>query len=371
MNNEFKNILSNIEISDDMKRSIYSDCIKQKRTKDFTFRYSGLLSVLIGLVIFGTLSIGAAAAVISVKQRMEEMPEEEYEDYAYEVENDTFITTDEGYSRELTDSEIARIIKLERDYYDNGVFPKEAMAHLETKDELKDGQMAYVAEDNLIYLPDGEMSDEQLLQYIDHDTKKWYVNAQALEEEGFDTGINSQLSYESTPITPGSTEETVRQKAEAYLMEYLGVDISADPTWIVIVDHFEADPEIDMDATYMVDVSKKSTGYATGYQIELKASDLSLLMLNTYGYQFELEAKRYSFDEADAMEADVVESAKAMLHEIFGADEPDSYEYDNESDYSYGAAGTGYVSVFFRYGDDTYFTRIRLEDKKVISFYKR
>ena len=371
MNREYENLLSNIEIPERMKKQIYSNCIKHKRTKDITFRYSQFLSILIGVVLLGALSIGAAAAVINVKQRMEEMSEEEYEDYAYEVENDTFITTDEGYSRELTDSEIARILKLERDYYDNGLFPQEAMAHLDTKAELKEGQMAYVAEDNLIYLPEGEMSDEQLLQYIDHDTKKWYVNAQALEEEGFDTDINSQLSYESTPITPGSIEERVRQKAEAYLMKYLGVDINADPSWIVIVDHFEADPEIDMDETYMVDVSKKSTGYATGYQVELKASDLSLLMLNTNGYQFELEAKKYSFDEADAMEADVVESAKALLHEVFGVDEPDSYEYDNESSYGYDAAGTGHVCVYFRYGDDAYMTRIRLEDKKVISFFKR
>ena len=370
MNEDFSRILGNINISEEMKHQIYSECKKHKRTKDITFRYSGLLSVLIGLFIFGTLSIGAAAAVISVKQRMEEMPEEEYEDYAYEVENDTFITMDEGYSRELTDSEITRLLKLERDYYDNGIFPQEAMAHLDTKAELAEGQMAYVAEDNLIYLPEEEMSDEQLLQYIDHDAKKWYVNAQALEEEGFDTGINSQLSYESTPITPGSIEETVRQKAIAYLMKYLNVDISSDPAWIVIVDHFEADPEIDMDETYMVDISKKGLGYATGYQIELKASDLSLLMLNTNGYEFELTAKKYSYDEADAMEEEVVESAKALLNEVFGAGEPDSYEYDNESSYDDDGPGTGHVCVYFRYGNDAYMTRVRLEDKKVISFFK-
>lgn len=371
MNKEFDRILSNINISEEMKHQIYSDCKKHKRTKDISFRYSGLLSVLIGLFIFGTLSIGAAAAVITVKQRMEEMPEEEYEDYAYEVENDTFISMDEGYSRELSDSEIARLIKLERDYYDNGVFPQEAMAHLETRDELKEGQMAYVAEDNLIYLPDEDMSDEQLLQYIDHDAKKWYVNAQALEEEGFDTGINSQLSYESTPVAPGSIEEKARSKALDYLMKYLDVDINSDPAWIVIVDHFEADPEIDMDETYFVDISKKGLGYATGYQIELNASDLSPLMINTTGYELEMNAKKYSFDEADAMEAEVVESAEQLLTDIFGVDVPDKYEYDNESDYADGPAGTGHVFVNFKYGDDQYYTRVRLEDKKVISFFKR
>lgn len=371
MKSEYDQILTNINISEDMKERIYKNCIKNKRTGDVRFRYSHLFSILIGAAVFALLSLGAYAAVTGVKQRMEEMPEEEYADYEQEVENDTFISIDEGFSRELYDSEIKRIIELEREYYDNSVFPANAMAHVETKDEIAGVLPAYVAEDNMVYLPEDEMTDEQLLQYIDHDAKKWYVNARMLEEEGFDTGINSQLSYESTPTEAGSMEDKARAKAEGYIKQYFGVDISTDDSWIVCVDHFEADPELDMEESYYVSVDKKGTGYASGYQIEMNAADLSPLMLNTFGYEVELEAEKFSFEEADAREGQMVECAKKALKEVYGLGEPVRYTYNNESDYNEDTQTTGFVCIEFYYDDAAYHTRVRLEDGQVISFIKR
>ena len=155
-----EDLLCNIEISESMKDEIYLNCKKNKRTADFTFRYSGVLSVVIVAAVFSLLSIGAAAAYINVRQRLETMPDEEYENYEYEVENDVFAAMDEGYSRSLRDSEILRMVELERDYYDNNMFPDEPLPHLETKAELEENMLAYVAEDNLLYLPEADMTDE-------------------------------------------------------------------------------------------------------------------------------------------------------------------------------------------------------------------
>ena len=77
-NNDYKGLLDNIDISESAKQDLYENCINGKRTADFTFRYSQLLLVLIAVSLFSVMSIGAAAAVMSARERMENMSEEEY-----------------------------------------------------------------------------------------------------------------------------------------------------------------------------------------------------------------------------------------------------------------------------------------------------
>ena len=61
-----KDLISNIEISDDMKRSIYRNCIKGKRSADFRFKYATVLTALIIVAVFGVFSIGASAAILEI-----------------------------------------------------------------------------------------------------------------------------------------------------------------------------------------------------------------------------------------------------------------------------------------------------------------
>ena len=53
----------------------------------------------------------------------------------------------------------------------------------------------------IVYLPD-EMTDEQLLQYIDHDAKKRYVNNEQLKKDGIEPGVG--MALESTKVAEGS-----------------------------------------------------------------------------------------------------------------------------------------------------------------------
>ena len=101
-----KDLISNIEIDEDMKKTLYRNCIKKRRTADFRFRYSGVLTALIIVIVFGVFSIGTSAAIISFRSRLANMDTEEFDSYAAEVDADTFISTDEGFSRELTIKEI-------------------------------------------------------------------------------------------------------------------------------------------------------------------------------------------------------------------------------------------------------------------------
>ena len=174
-------LFDNIEISDEMKKDIFNGCKVGKRSSDFRFRHSGALLAALIIGVVGLTGAGAsAAAILTFSSRMEEMPVEERQAYKQEVKNDTFISTDEGFSRELTGEEIHRVIRLERDYYDRNRFPKEEMPHYEKASDRASDELAYVVSDNIVYLPD-TMTDEQLLQYIDHDAKTRYINNEQLK----------------------------------------------------------------------------------------------------------------------------------------------------------------------------------------------
>ena len=101
-------LFDNIEISEEMKQDIFNGCRAGKRSSDFRFRHSG---ALLAALIIGAVSLtgvgASAAAILTFSSRMEEMPVEEKQAYKQEVKKDTFVSTDEGFSRELTDEELA------------------------------------------------------------------------------------------------------------------------------------------------------------------------------------------------------------------------------------------------------------------------
>lgn len=282
MRNEMKSdLLSNIEISEEMKRDIYRGCRRGKTTSDFRFRHSGALmaALIIGAVAL-TGAGASAAAIFTFADRIEQMPAVEKKAYKEEVKKDTFVSIDEGFSRELTDDEITRSIKLERDYYDKGVFPKQEMAHYDKASERKADELAYVAEDNIVYMPD-QMSDEQILQYIDHDAKKRAVNIEQLKKDGVEPGRG--MALESTPVKEGSKESKAVDAAKKAVKKQFGVDIT--DKWITLVDFFENDTfksEKKID-TFNVYFYQLGLGYADQYQVLLNAKDMSILMANKQG----------------------------------------------------------------------------------------
>jgi hypothetical protein len=282
MRNEMKSdLLSNIEISEEMKRDIYRGCRRGKTTSDFRFRHSGALmaALIIGAVAL-TGAGASAAAIFTFADRIEQMPAAEKKAYKEEVKKDTFVSIDEGFSRELTDDEIERSIKLERDYYDKGVFPKQEMAHYDKALERKADELAYVAEDNIVYMPD-QMSDEQILQYIDHDAKKRAVNIEQLKKNGDEPGRG--MALESTPVKEGSKESKAVDAAKKAVKKQFGVDIT--DKWITLVDFFENDTfrsEKKID-TFNVFFYQLGLGYADQYQVLLNAKDMSVLMANKQG----------------------------------------------------------------------------------------
>lgn len=358
-----KDLISNIEISDEMKEALYINCLKNRSTADFRFKYSGLLSVLIMVAVFGVFSIGASAAIITFWNRISNMDDEEYTSYVAEVDADTFISTDEGFSRELTLGEIKRIIELERKYFDESVFPEKIMPHYQTRDEMSDNELAYVVSDNLVYLPQKEMDDEQLLEYIDHDAKKRYVNIQELRTEGIEPGQG--MALESTPLTDGSIEAKAKKAADKYLKDYY--NLVTDDSWIVLVDIF--DEEEDRYGNIMtlgiLHYYQLGTGYATSYDVYLNADDMSLLSIGEAGYGSILYSKNYTFAEAEEYVKECEEKALKAVKSEFGLENPDSIKYDFEG-FNLEEGKTASINYEMKFGERTVYVEVRIEDGEII-----
>ena len=230
-----KNLISNIEISDEMRESLIKDVKSGKRSKDTRFRYS---TALTALCVIGVLVIGggsASAAYLSYKNRVNDMPQEEKQEYAEELGNDTYNAVDESMTRSLSGSEKERLAELQNSYYKDGVFPKENMLFLEKLSELKPDMLAYVKEDNMIHLPEGEMTDEQLLQYIDHEAKYIYTMEENTEQA--DTEQTSEENEVKTVEVSAKDEETLKQDTKDLIKEIYGEEVN--DSWIF--DAYEMD----------------------------------------------------------------------------------------------------------------------------------
>lgn len=360
-----KDLISNIEISDDMKNALYKNCIKGRSSADFAFRYSGLLSALIVIGVFAFTTIAASAAIIGVKARLENMSNEEYADYQNEVDNDTFVSVNEGESRALSDSEIRSIIRLEREYYDNNVFPENVLPHYDTKSEIHENELAFVEEDNLLYFPENDMTDEQILQYIDHNAKKRYVNNQELIAEGIAPGVG--MALESTQVDAGSREEKAIVEAKKLINEFYKEDI--DDSWIVLIDYFEEEKYEDevIPALYDIDIFRLGIGYGTQYTIRLKADDFTPVMINQNGYLETNDAKHYTKDEAAKHVEEGKIAMKKLLGERFGFDENNltsiEYYFDEESGNT-----SPFIDYRFMYNNQVVNVLYRIEDGKMMSY---
>ncbi|MBR6256610.1 MAG: hypothetical protein IKR23_04450 [Lachnospiraceae bacterium] len=342
-------IYTNVNISDEMVDSLVADLNKGRRHADIRFRYSTAIMALIILGVVGFGSIGASAAYISYKNRIQDMSEEEQADYVKELENDIYNTASEVRVRDLTDSEYARYLELEDAYYNNGVFPENILKHVERLDEIDPDELAFVEELNKINMPEGELTDEQLLQLIDHEAKYIHTieqNAQeqlAAEEEAAVEGAvaegDEELSEEwpedwGTPfmddiffdVTP-EDEAAVKAQAFAFVKEFYGDEINDSWNCSVTGNDFSSWYGGDQGwIGYDVELSESDAPNATFYQITIPKYKDGILMLNCGGKKYYADRTEYTRKEAEAFVEEGKKAALDLVNEKFGLGTPDRIE---------------------------------------------
>lgn len=126
-------------------------------------------AAIICCLICGTTA--AAAGIISLyRQRMENMEKQEMENF-YQLAN---AGEANSLNRPFTAEEAKRYRVLTEEYERNGLFPNGALTVLSDAASYNGQGVAIDASTRTIYLPEGTLSDEELLQIIDFNHKMTY-----------------------------------------------------------------------------------------------------------------------------------------------------------------------------------------------------
>ena len=298
-----RDLFYNIEISSNTKRELYKNCLKGKRTADLRFRYAGMLTALIVAAVVGGTGIGAKAFYESVKDRMEKMPAAEVEEYFEDVNNDTSVTIDGSWSRKLTDEETLRMAELEKKYYGEALYPAGEISRVATLSEWGGKTVCYVEEDHLLHLPD-ELSDEQLLQFIDYNAKRDYIIEKNAEANFAEVG-EGEGKYVSPYVEVGDvsnlTEEQIVEFAKKYLVQFRGSDLG--PEWTTRVEAFrpsaiDPDEGVDFDMYFVHWEQAGGTPFSESYIVTLGMYDLGLKAVGVDGKEHWAKLDGYTDEEA-------------------------------------------------------------------------
>lgn len=187
---ELKEVMGNVHIKSEMEEEILKNVRKMeneqkdnnmnKRRKATGWQGKAVAAAIaIAVVGVGGFTVNAVVENLA-KQRMENMTKKEVESFVEEA--DSRLAEADTFSRELTDNERER----QRDIaiaYQKGRFPEEELKRVEDESQIDKDTLCYVPTTGYLYLPERELTDEEILQLIDHHNKVNYALRKRYEEE--------------------------------------------------------------------------------------------------------------------------------------------------------------------------------------------
>ena len=217
-----------------------------------------------------------------------------------------------------------------------------------------------------IHLPEGEMTDEQLLQYIDHEAKYLYTmeetteqaDAEQADTEQTDTeqADNEQTDEENEVKTfevSAKDEETLKQDTKDMIQKIYGEEVN--DSWI-----FDA-CEMDWSETegydeswdgYQINWSESDAPNAKTYQITIPKKSDGRFIINRYGMDVFASCEDYTWEEAQEYLPQGEETVKKFVKDNFGLGEPDRIEYGGTSTADGEPTESAWVAYKLYYGDD-------------------
>ena len=147
--------------------------------RHYSFRRAAVLAA--ACLVLASATVTASGLY---QARMEGMNHEKLEEYFAQLQ-EANVSAD-SYSRPLTESETKRLEELRQAYLEEGYFPKKELTLIDDPGKYRRG-VAFYAERSTFFLPETEMTDEELLEVIDFREKRDYSLARISEEIGTGT----------------------------------------------------------------------------------------------------------------------------------------------------------------------------------------
>lgn len=164
------------------------------------------VAIVIGVLAVG--GMGAYAAVGYVQSRMEQMSDAEKEEYIEDVQDSD--ANADSFSRALTEAEQERLEDLRQQYENEGRFPERKLLQITSTDQLVPDRVCFEPQTSTFYLPETELTDEDLLEIIDF----WYARDYSLTEHAqaqdiSQKDIDREIDQETLILTARDTVEKV------------------------------------------------------------------------------------------------------------------------------------------------------------------
>ncbi len=187
------------------------------------WKYLAAAAVL--LLVVGAAAVPVRAFVNSlVRERMEEMPQEEKSAYVETVE-EAAVAAD-GFSRAYTEQEKVRYQELAQKYQE-GVFPESALPQVKSEEEAAGYEFCYLVPAATFCLPERELTDEELLEIIDFTVKRDYAYTEAYEQEHAEEieaeELKEQEAIAGNVDSGGITEQQAIEIAKEKLADIFGM----------------------------------------------------------------------------------------------------------------------------------------------------
>lgn len=301
---DLQDAINTIHIREAMRMEIVQNVKTGTKRKKHRF-FNAAAAVLVAL-LFGSLSIPASALVHSLVQtRMEEVPEEELKTlvddvYRQQVEEDST-------SRPYTEEEKARWEELYAKYRE-GTFPEGELMQVESVEEAERLEFCYLVPNSMFYLPDRELTEEEMLQIIDFSMKRNYALGQHYEEEYGDEIARLEQEKKEIVEKSGITEEKAIVIAKEWILENYGV--SGEGLECVL--NFSENILI-ADKTLFYHVTCEDTSKRQTYSIFIDIEDGSIARAR--GYDESREKRTFVVAEANALLPELEQNAVSFAKE--------------------------------------------------------
>ena len=174
-----------------------------------TVRHYGFRRIVIPAAACLLLASTTVTASGLYRARMESMNHEKLETYFSGLQ-EADVAAD-SYSRPLTDGEKNRLEELRQAYLEEGYFPKKELVMLDSPEKYKKG-VAFYAARSTFFLPEEEMTDEELLELIDFREKRDYSLAKITEE--IEAGDYEYVKTEDSALPGDMSQESGSQQTQ-------------------------------------------------------------------------------------------------------------------------------------------------------------
>lgn len=174
-----------------------------------TVRHYGFRRIVIPAAACLLLASVTVTASGLYRARMESMNHEKLETYFSGLQ-EADVAAD-SYSRPLTDGEKNRLEELRQAYLEEGYFPQKELAMLDSPEKYKKG-VAFYAVRSTFFLPEEEMTEEELLELIDFREKRDYSLAKITEE--IEAGDYEYVKTEDSALPGDMSQESGSQQTQ-------------------------------------------------------------------------------------------------------------------------------------------------------------